>query len=84
MSGERSAWKKPAVLHLRVSLDYLKDQEVKLTLIHFLEKMGCSGLLVVPWGVFDHPQLATEFIGDPDEYYEGSLRANPEHWQADF
>ena len=73
MSGGRSARKKPVFVHLRVSPDYPKDQEAKLTLIHFLKKMGCSGLLVVPWGVFDHPQLTTEPIGDPEEQYKGSL-----------
>ena len=28
--------------------------------------------------------MATELIGKPEEQYESSLRANPEHWQADF
>ena len=84
MSEGRSARKKPGVVHLRVAPDYPNDDEAKLTLIHFLEKMGCSDLLAEPWGVFDHPQLATELIGKPEERYEGSLRANPEHWKRDF
>ena len=55
MSGGRSARKKPAFVHLRVAPDYPKDEEGKLTLFHFLEKMGCSGMLAAPWGVFDTP-----------------------------
>ena len=80
MSGGKSARKKPTFVHLRVASDYSKDEQAKLTLLHFLEKMGCNGLLAVPWGVFDHSQLATELIGKPEERYEGSLRANPEYW----
>ena len=79
MSEGRSAQKKPVFVHLRVSPDNPKDDEAKLTLIHFLEKMGCSKLLAVPWEVFDHPPLTTELIGDPEEQYEGSLQANREH-----
>ena len=44
MSGGRSARKKPAFMHLRVSPDIPKDDESQLTLIHFLENMGCNGL----------------------------------------
>ena len=77
MSGGRSARKKPAFVHLRVVPDYSKEDQDKIILLHFLEKMGCSGLLAVPWGVFDHPQLVTELIGKPDPDFEGSLRANP-------
>ena len=55
MSGGRSARKRPAFVHLRVSPDYPMDEEAMLTFIHFFEKMGCSKLLAEPWGVFDHP-----------------------------
>ena len=75
---------KPAFVHLRVAPDYPKDDQDKIILFHFLEKMGCSGLLAVPWGVFDHLQLATELIGDPNPDFEGSLWANPKFWQRDF
>ena len=34
--------------------------------------------------VFDYPQLATELLVEPKERYAGSLRANPQHWSADF
>ena len=84
MFGGRSARKRPAFVHLKVASENPKDDEAKLTLIHFLEKMGYSGLLAVPSGVFDHPHLATKLIGQSEELYEGRLRANPEHWQADF
>ena len=67
MFGGRSARKRLAFVHLRVAPDYSKDDEAKLTLVHFLEKMGCSGLLAVPWEIFDHPQLATELISQPEE-----------------
>ena len=64
--------------------DYPKEDQEELILLQFLEKMGCSGLLAVSWGVFDHPQLATELIGDPNPDFEGSLRANPKFWLRDF
>ena len=48
MSGGRSARKKPAFVHLRVALDYPKDEQSKLTLLHFLEKMGWNGLHAAP------------------------------------
>ena len=55
MIGGRSNRKKPAFVHLRVAPDYPKNDPDKIILLHFLEKMGCSGLLAVRWGVFDHP-----------------------------
>ena len=85
MSGGRSARKKPAAfVHLQVAPEYPKEEQDKLTLLHFLEKMGCNRLLAAPWGVFDHPQLATELIGEPEARFEGSLRANPSYWEWDF
>ena len=85
MSGGRSARKKPAVfVHLRVASDYPEEEQDKLTLLRFLEKMGCDGLLAAPWGVFDHPQLATELIGEQDARFKGNLWANPRYWQRDL
>ena len=84
MSGGRSAQKKLSFVHIRVSPDYLKKLEDKTTLFHYLEKMECNGLLAVPWGIFDHPQLATELLAEPEERYADSFRANPQHWRADF
>ena len=56
MSGGKSIQKKPAAfVHLRVPPDYPKEEQDKLTLLHFLKNMGCNGLLAAPWGVFDHP-----------------------------
>ena len=73
MSGGRSARKKPSFVHVRVAPDYPHKLEDKSTLLDYLEKMGCNGLLAVPWGVFDHPQLATELLAKPDERYAESL-----------
>ena len=84
MTGGRSNRKKPAFVHLRVALDYPKEEQDKLTLLRFLEKMGCNGVLAAPWGVFGHPQLATELIGEQDVKFEGSLQANPSYWQRDL
>ena len=84
MTVERSARKKPVFVHLRVAPGYPKEEHDKIILLHFLEKMGCSGLLAVPWGVFDLPQLAIELIGEPDPAFEGSLRANLVYWTRDF
>ena len=85
MSGGRSARKKPApFVYLRGAPDYPKKEQDKLTLLHFLEKMGCNSLLAAPLGVFDHLQLATELIGEPEVRFEGSLRANPSYRERDF
>ena len=48
MSGGRSARKKPAFIHLRVAPGYPKEEYDKIILLHFLEKMGSSGVLAVP------------------------------------
>ena len=79
VSGGRSARKKSSVVHVRVAPNYPHKLEDKTTLLDYLEKMGCNGLLAVPWRVFDHPQLATELLTQPEERYSGSLRANPQH-----
>ena len=85
MSGGRSVRNKPtAYIYLRVAPDYPKEKQEKLTLLHFLEKMGYNGLLAAPWGVFDHPQLATELINEPEARFEDSLRANPSYWEWEF
>ena len=57
MTGGRSNRKKPAFVHLRVAPDYFKDDQDKIILLHFLEKMECSGLLAVPWGSLTTPSL---------------------------
>ena len=84
MCGGKSAQKKSTFVHLKVALDTPKDDETRQTLINYLDKMRCNGLLAVPWGFFDHPELATELIGKPGDWYEGSFWANPDHWQADY
>ena len=84
MSGGQSARKKPSFVHVRVAPDYPHKLEDKTSLLNYLEKMGCNGLLAVRWGVFDHPQLATELLAEPEEWYSSSLRANPQHWRSDF
>ena len=84
MTEGRSARKKASFVHVRVSPDYPRKLLDKTTLLEYLEKMGCNGLLAVSWGVFDHPQLATELLAKPDKRYAESLRANPQHWRAEF
>ena len=84
MSGGRSARKKASFVHLRVTPEYPRQLREKTVLLDYLDKMGCNGLLAVPWGVFDHPQLATELLAEPDERYAESLRSNPQHWRAEF
>ena len=76
MSGGRSARKKASFVHLRVTPENPRQLREKTVLLDYLDKMGCNGLLAVPWGVFDHPQLATELLAEPDERYAESLRSN--------
>src|SRR4028118_2313974 len=82
MCGGRSARKKASFVHLRVTPEYPRQLREKMVLLDYLDKMGCNGLLAVPWGVFDHPQLATELLAEPDERYAESLRSNPQHWRG--
>ena len=45
----------------------------------YLEVMGCSGLLSVPWA-FQSEALAAELVGAPANQYDGRIRAHPEDW----
>ena len=83
-SGRRRRHGQTKIVLLKISPEYPKDNVEKQTLGKYLEKIGCSRLLTVPWGIFDHKALATELIGEPDNRYDGSLRAHSEHWTADF
>ena len=53
----------------------------KKVLRHYLEIMGCLGLLKVPWGG-KNPELLAELMGTPDNRFDGLLRAHPEKWTA--
>ena len=59
MSGGKSAQKKLTFVHLKVAPECPKDDKARQTLINYLEKIDCSGLLAVQWGVFNHEALAT-------------------------
>ena len=44
-----------------------------------LRRMGCAGLLTVPWG-FREVEMVRELIGEPPNQYHKTLRAHPESW----
>ena len=80
MSGGRTTRKKPAAfVHLQVTPDYPKEEQDKLTLLHFLKKMGCNGLLVAPWRVFDHPSWQQSSSGNRMQ----DLKAVSRDWRFD-
>ena len=44
-----------------------------------LRRMGCAGLLSVPWG-FREEEMVCELMGAPPNQYHKTPRAHPETW----
>src|SRR5687767_486664 len=44
-----------------------------------LRRMGCAGLLMVPWG-FQEETMVRELLGDPPSQFHKTVRAHPETW----
>ena len=48
-----------------------------------LRRMGCAGLLSVPWG-FREEAMVSELIGEPPNQYHNTARAHPELWTREM
>ena len=55
-----------------------EEEEVEM-LREDLRRMGCAGLLSVPWG-FREEGMVGELIGEPPNQYHQTIRAHPETW----
>ena len=55
-----------------------KEEDIEM-LREDLRRMGCAGLLTVPWG-FREEEMIRELIGEPPNQYHKTLRAHPEAW----
>ena len=65
---------------LRKVIPQLPAKEVDVEkLREDLGRMGCAGLLTVPWG-FREEEMVRELIGEPPNQYYKTLRAHPKAW----
>ena len=80
MAGGGGAKKrKMKISPFKVLPDFLKRGEENQILCNWLDDMGCTGLMLMPWGAFTNNNLATELEENSDDRYDNSLRAHPEH-----
>ena len=56
------------------------DEEVE-ALREDLRRMGCAGLLSVPWG-FQEETMVRELMDEPPAQFHGTVRAYPEKWSG--
>ena len=56
----------------------MKEEDVE-TLREDLQRMGCAGLLFVPWG-FQEEGMVRELMGSPPSRYHKTPRAHLETW----
>ena len=59
-----------------------KEKERREHLRQDLARMGCLGLIPVPWG-FREERMVRELMGPPPNQYHGTIRAHPEAWKKE-
>ena len=65
---------------LRKVVPHLPAKEEDLEMLREdLKRMGCAGLMTVPWG-FREEEMVRELIGEPPNQYHKILRALPDSW----
>ena len=60
-----------------------ETEEDKELLRQDLTRMGCAGLMQVPWG-FQEERMVRELMGSPPNQYDGTVRSHPEMWTKDI
>ena len=57
------------------------DKDARCRLRRDLRKMGCDGLLDLPWSIREE-EIARELLYELNPAYKGTVRAQPERWTA--